>query len=86
MDDTRDLLSKPASKLKMVECKTLLKCRDAEWLEMGAIVLFPFATQLTNTTALVTRNHERIRTFFDFMVRSKVRSSYISRLIAHTNA
>ena len=52
MDDTKELLLKPASKLKMVECKTLLKCRDAEWLEMGAIVSIPIANAISTNAML----------------------------------
>lgn len=32
-------LNRSPSKLKMVECKQLLGCKDTEWSEIGAIVL-----------------------------------------------
>lgn len=39
--DLAIILGKPPSKLKMVECKALLGCKDAEWSEIGAIVSPP---------------------------------------------
>jgi hypothetical protein len=38
MAERNELLAKPASKLKMVECKALLGCKETEWTEIGAIV------------------------------------------------
>jgi hypothetical protein len=38
MESVKVLLAKPPSKLKMVECKAILACSEAEWLEIGAIV------------------------------------------------
>jgi len=36
--DLSAILAKPPSKLKMVECKALLGCKDAEWTEIGTLV------------------------------------------------
>ena len=36
------ILAKPPSKLKMVECKALLGCKDTEWTEIGALVPTPY--------------------------------------------
>jgi hypothetical protein len=46
MTEKSALLAKPASKLKMVECKAILGCTEAEWLEIGAIVM-PWLDLLT---------------------------------------
>jgi len=39
MESLKALLAKSPSKLKMVECKLVLGCSEAEWLEIGAILL-----------------------------------------------
>jgi hypothetical protein len=38
MQERNELLAKPASKLKMVECKAILGCKESEWIEIGTIV------------------------------------------------
>lgn len=38
MGDVDAILNRSPSKLKMVECKQLLGCKDNEWSEIGAIV------------------------------------------------
>jgi len=37
--DTRALLTKLPTKLKMFECKVLLGCKEKEWTELGSAVL-----------------------------------------------
>ena len=66
-------LNRSPSKLKMVECKQLLGCKDTEWSEIGAIVLHIVTFLLT--CFLVIGDHERIRIIVDIMVGSKIRSS-----------
>jgi hypothetical protein len=39
VQERNELLAKPASKLKMVECKAILGCKESEWIEIGTIVL-----------------------------------------------
>ena len=39
MEEMDVTLNRSPSKLKMVECKQLLGCKDTEWSEIGAIVL-----------------------------------------------
>jgi hypothetical protein len=38
VQERNELLAKPASKLKMVECKAILGCKESEWIEIGTIV------------------------------------------------
>jgi hypothetical protein len=68
MSDMTALVAKPASKLKMIECKAILRCSDTEWLEIGAIVI----VLLHSADRPVAGDHKRVRSLQDFMVRPEV--------------
>jgi len=54
-----ELLAKPPSKLKMVECKAILGCKESEWIEIGSAVL-TLSTSRRFVDKAVTGDHERV--------------------------
>ena len=56
-------LNRSPSKLKMVECKQLLGCQDAEWSEIGAIVHHLVKIQLTCFSYWKSRKNSNYRQY-----------------------
>ena len=56
-------LNRSPSKLKMVECKQLLGCKDTEWSEIGAIVLHIVTFLLTCFSYWRSRKNSNYRRY-----------------------